>query len=64
MAIWKRLTRSDGQLIDVNMDTVLHMQGFKDHTNLHFAVSAKGSVYSVSIKETPHQVHVAQSLRP
>jgi hypothetical protein len=48
----------------VNMDTVLHMQGFKDHTNLHFAVSAKGSVYSVSIKETPHQVHVAQSLRP
>lgn len=64
MAIWKRLTRVDGQLIDVNMDTVLYMQGFKDHTNLHFAVPAKDGIYCISIKETPHQVHVAQSLRP
>jgi hypothetical protein len=36
MAHWKRLTGTDGDQIDVNMDTVAYLQEFKDHTALHF----------------------------
>jgi two-component system, NtrC family, sensor kinase len=36
MAHWKRLTGTDGDQIDVNMDTVAYLQEFKDHTAIHF----------------------------
>jgi hypothetical protein len=68
MAHWKRLTRTKGQLrreagetqaIDVNMDTVIHMQGFKDHTTIYFCVSSAEGVSSLSVEETPEQIHRA-----
>ena len=36
MAHWKRLTGTDGDQIDVNMDAVAYLQEFKDHTAIHF----------------------------
>jgi hypothetical protein len=36
MAHWKRLTGTDGDQIDVNMDAVAYLQDFKDHTAIHF----------------------------
>ena len=44
MAHWKRLTGTDGDQIDVNMDAVAYLQEFKDHTAIHFVggVSAEG----------------------
>jgi hypothetical protein len=37
MAHWKRLTGTDGDQIDVNMDAVAYLQEFKDHTAIQRA---------------------------
>jgi len=54
MATFKRLTHPSekGEKIDVNMDTVAHMQRFTSHTLLHFAAGSP-----LTIKETPDQIH-------
>jgi hypothetical protein len=58
MATWKRLSRMTvGEQVDVNMDTVLHMQRFKDQTTIHFAVSQGDTVYTLTVKETPDEIH-------
>ena len=46
-----------GEQVDVNMDTVLHMQRFKDQTTIHFAVSQGDTVYTLTVKETPDEIH-------
>jgi len=58
MATRKRLNRmTEGHEFDVNMDTVLHMQRFKDHTILHFSASDGGKIYTLYVKETPDEIH-------
>ena len=65
MATFKRLTKAGeegekgekGDEIDVNMDTVTHMQRFTDHTRLWFALPYDGSLLSLVVKETPDQIH-------
>jgi hypothetical protein len=58
MATWKRLARTDGKTIDVNMETVLHMQQLDDHTAMFFAVTTAGDhPYMVQVKETPDEIH-------
>lgn len=64
MATWKRLTRTTGtaEKIDVNMDAVVHMQWLKDHTLMHFAVPAGEFVHTVTVTETPDQIHTTSPL--
>jgi hypothetical protein len=58
MGTWKRLSRvADGEQVDVNMDTVLHMQRFKDHTTIHFPVPQGDAVYTLSVRETLDEIH-------
>jgi hypothetical protein len=60
MATWKRLKRATekGEEIDVNMDTVVHMQRHTDHTLMHFA-----GAQSVNVWETPDQIHLTRPMR-
>jgi hypothetical protein len=63
MATFKRLRlASEGTEIDVNMDTVLHMQRYENHTTLHFAVMSSEKVLTLSVRETPDQIHLASPL--
>ena len=58
MATRKRLNRmTEGHEIDVNLDTIRHMQRFKDHTILHFSASDGGKIYTLYVKETPDEIH-------
>ena len=65
MAHWKRLTGTDGDQIDVNMDAVAYLQEFKDHTAIHFVggVSAEGKAMIVGVNEKPDTIHLANPLR-
>jgi hypothetical protein len=61
MATWKRLTRmGQGAAIDVNLDLVVHMQGFDKQTLLFFAVSDGEKIHSLHVKETPDEIHTAK----
>ena len=65
MATWKRLTRmTAGDKMDVNMDIVLHIQRFKDHTMLLFAATDGSKAYRLAVKETPDEIHAIKPLRP
>jgi hypothetical protein len=59
MAHWKRLTGTDGDQIDVNMDAVAYLQEFKDHTSIHFVAGliAEGKAMIVGVKEKPDTIH-------
>jgi hypothetical protein len=61
MAHWKRLTGTDGDQIDVNMDAVAYL---KDHTAIHFVggLSAEGKAMIVGVKEKPDTIHLANPL--
>jgi len=64
MPSFKRLTRlseADEQ-IDVNMETVLHMQRFTDHTTMYFAVQFGESALTLAVRETPDQIHMTAPL--
>jgi hypothetical protein len=65
MAHWKRLTGTAGDQVDVNMDAVAYLHGFKDHTAVCFVGgrSVEGKVMVVSVKEKPDAIHSATSLR-
>jgi hypothetical protein len=64
MAHWKRLTGTDGDQIDVNMDAVAYLQEFKDHTAIHFVggVSAEGKAVIVGGDEATkaHEVQLCR----
>ena len=64
MAHWKRLTGTNGDQIDVNMDTVAYLQEFKDRTAIHFVggVSAEGKAMIVGVREKPDTIHLANPL--
>ena len=64
MAHWKRLTGTDGDQIDVNMDAVAYLQEFKDHTSIHFVAGliAEGKAMIVGVKEKPDTIHLANPL--
>ena len=65
MAHWKRLTGTDGDQIDVNMDVVAYLHPLKDHTAVCFVSgrSAEGRAMVVSVKERPDAIHSATPLR-
>ena len=65
MAHWKRLTGTDGDHIEVNMDVVAYLHGFKDHTTVCFigGRNAVGKAMMVSVKEKPDTIHLASPLR-
>jgi hypothetical protein len=64
MPMFKRLTRATekGEEIDVNMDTVTHMQQFTDHTTIHFAVAYGDGVLTLLVRQTPDQIHLINPL--
>jgi hypothetical protein len=63
MATWKRLHRTgdDNNVVDVNLDNVLHMHQYGEYTILHFAASSGAAdnrrLYTLNVKETPDQIH-------
>jgi hypothetical protein len=58
MATWKRLTRTSGPQVDVNIDAILHMQRHQDkHTTLHFSVAVGDKIHFLWVKETPDEIH-------
>jgi hypothetical protein len=65
MAHWKRLTGTDGDPIDVNMDVVAYLHPFKDHTAICFigGRSAEGRAMVVGVREKPDAIHMATPLR-
>jgi hypothetical protein len=63
MAIWKRLKRMDQDRdVDVNMDAVIHIERFKDHTTVYFNVSPGDHIHTVLVKETPDEIHLKSTL--
>jgi hypothetical protein len=64
MAHWKRLTGTDGDQIDVNMDAVAYLQELKNHTAIHFVggLSAEGKAIIVGVREKPDTIHSANPL--
>jgi hypothetical protein len=59
MAVRKRLHRTDpeGNEIDVNMDTAVHIQRSGDSTTIYFSVATSDSVHTLNIRETPDEIH-------
>jgi hypothetical protein len=63
MAHWKRLTNNEDFKVDVNMDAVAYMMNVKDHAVLWFAGGrGDGKFLSLSLKETPDEVHKAPTI--
>ena len=64
MAHWKRLTGTDGNPIDVNMDAVAYLRSFKDHTTVCFigGRSSEGKAMVVGVREMPDTIHLANPL--
>ena len=64
MAQWKRLTGTDGDLIDVNMEAVAYLHPLKDYTAVCFigGRGAEGRVMVVNVKENPDAIHLAKPL--
>ena len=64
MAHWKRLTATDGDQLDINMEAVAYLHAFKDHTSVCFigGRGAEGRVMVVTVKETPDAIHSAKPL--
>jgi len=57
MATFKRLKRTGSEEVDVNIDTIVHMQWYTDHTVIHFVTG------SLNVRETPDQIHLASPLK-
>lgn len=59
MATFKRLHRTTGknEEIDVNMDVVVHMQWFTDHTLIQFADGP-----TLAVREMPDHIHHTKPL--
>ncbi len=62
MPIWKRLNKTGEGQIDVNMDSVLHIEGHITHTILYFAASANNTIHTLWVKETPDQIHTMKPI--
>jgi hypothetical protein len=67
MATWKRLTYSSSgnPKVDVKMDNVAYIARFTStYTTLYFTAGAgeSSSLASVSVTETPDEIHTAQPL--
>jgi len=66
MATFKRLTKVEkgDPKVDVNVDTIMYMQQFSDHTRIYFAVPyVFVGLVSMIVKETPDEIHRATSAR-
>ena len=57
MATFKRLKQTGGEEVDVNIDTVVHMQWYTDHTVIHFVTG------SLNVREMPDQILLARPSR-
>jgi hypothetical protein len=56
MPTWKRLTR-ENKPVDVNLDAVIYMQEHEGFTALHFAAYGGDRTQSISVSETPDEIH-------
>jgi hypothetical protein len=57
MATWKVLTGAvDGQKITVNLDLVMHVDSYADHSSVHFCCAFNNSVYTINVKERPEAI--------
>ncbi len=55
---FRLMARRDGGRLALDpMDLVMHMEGFADHTRLHFSVQQGDRVYTLSVRETPDEIH-------
>jgi hypothetical protein len=64
MATFKRLTKVEkGEpKVEVNMDTIMYMQRFSDHTRIYFAVPYFFvGMLTMIVKETPDEIHQVPS---
>jgi hypothetical protein len=64
MAHWKRLTGTDGDILDVNMDAVAYLHPFKEYTTVCFVGGRghEGRVMVINVKEKPDAIHMARPL--
>jgi hypothetical protein len=65
MANWKRATESDGTSVDINVDNVAFMNRRGGTTSIYFigGRSDSGSAPSLSVKETPDEIHLGKPVR-
>jgi hypothetical protein len=63
MALWKRLTNTDGLKVDVNMENVAYIFGIKDYTLVAFVAARGDAALQVAVKEKPDEIHKAKPLR-
>jgi hypothetical protein len=63
MADWKRLTDTSGNEVDVNLDNVAYIIRYGDYTSITFSAGHGLGSISVSVKETPDEIHMAKPLR-
>jgi hypothetical protein len=64
MVTWKRLTEQNGSHVDVNLDNISHMRREStEETTTLFFVSTTATAVCIAVKETPDQIHMAQSPR-
>jgi len=52
MATWKVLTGAvDGQKITINLDLVMHVETYENHSSIHFCCASTNGIYTVNVKE-------------
>jgi len=52
MATWKALTGAvDGQRIMVNLDLVMHVETYANHSSIHFCCPSNNGIYTINVKE-------------
>ena len=57
MATWKTLTGAvDGQKIMVNLDLVMHVERYTDHSSVHFCCASNNGIYTINVKERPEVI--------
>jgi hypothetical protein len=52
MATWKVVTGAvDGQKITVNLDLVMHVESYADHSSIHFCCALDNGIYTINVRE-------------
>jgi hypothetical protein len=52
MATWKELTGAvDGQKMVINLDLVMHVESFADHSTVRFCCAVNNGIYGINVKE-------------
>jgi hypothetical protein len=60
--MWKRLTSTTGDKVDINLNNVCYIDRGQDYTSIFFTVADQhGTMCSIRVREPPDGIHAAAS---